>query len=62
MINFSKIEGTFSEVNPGHPHENISNFKNCILTFSRGIPRTQDPREDPMSEESNEEPITEDPK
>ena len=31
---FSKIEGTSSEVNPGHPYENISNFKKYIMRFS----------------------------
>ena len=24
--NFSKIEGTFYDLHPGHHHENISNF------------------------------------
>ena len=32
----------FLEVNPGHPHENISNFKEYILRLSRAYqgPRT----------------------
>ena len=31
---FSKIEGTFSELHLGYPHENISNFKKYILRLS----------------------------
>ena len=60
---FSKIESTFSEVNPGYPHVNISNFKKYILRLILwGIPRTQHPRENPITEEPKEEAVTEDPK
>ena len=31
---FSKIEGTFSDLHPGYPLENISNFEKYILRLS----------------------------
>ena len=42
MMDFSEIAGTFSELNPKHPHENISNFKKHISRLSGAYrePRT----------------------
>ena len=36
---FSKMEDIVLEVNPGHSHENISNFKKYILRLSRAYQR-----------------------
>ena len=48
----------FSEVHPGDPQENTSNFKKYILRHFR----TQDPRKNLVTEEPKEDPITKDPK
>ena len=42
MIKFFQIEGTFSELYPERPHENISNFKKYILRLTEAYrgPRT----------------------
>ena len=40
--NFFKKEGKFSELRPGHLHENVSNFKKSILRLNEAYqgPRT----------------------
>ena len=53
------MEGTFSELHFVLPHKNISNFKKNILRVSEAY--RQDTREEPITEESKEDPITVDP-
>ena len=57
IVDFSKV-CTFSEVHPGDPQENTSNFKKYILRHFR----TQDPRKNLVTVEPKEDPITKDPK
>ena len=48
----------FSEVHPGDPQENTSNFKKYSLRHFR----TQNSRKSLVTEEPKEDPITKDPK
>ena len=55
MIKFFQNR-TFSEVTPGHPHEKKQETLKSIIWDLVGD------TEDPITEESNKEPITENPK